>query len=66
MTFGQAMTMVRGNADFFDPFGWTAGFLEWQATYLLLWPADGKMRKDDIKGVYDVSFSLLFMRYVLI
>lgn len=25
------------------------------ATYLLLWPADGRMAKDDIRGVYDGS-----------
>lgn len=25
------------------------------ATYLLLWPEDGIMRKDDIRGVYDGS-----------
>lgn len=25
------------------------------ATYLMLWPADGKMRKDDIRRIYDGS-----------
>jgi len=25
------------------------------ATYLLLWPDDGIMRKDDIRGIYDGS-----------
>lgn len=25
------------------------------ATYLLLWPEDGIMRKEDIRGVYDGS-----------
>jgi hypothetical protein len=55
MTFPQAVWMVIGNADPFDPFGWAAGIFEWLATYILLWPEDGRMRKQDIKGVYDVS-----------
>lgn len=25
------------------------------ATYLLIWPADGMMRKEDIRGIYDGS-----------
>ena len=25
------------------------------ATYLFLWPADGVMRKEDIRGIYDGS-----------
>lgn len=45
-------------SDAMDPFGWTAASLEWLATYLLLWPADGRMKKDQILGVYDVSPSV--------
>ncbi|KAF1839514.1 Caleosin-domain-containing protein [Decorospora gaudefroyi] len=36
-----------------DYFGWVAGGLEWIAMYILLWPHDGRMYKDDIRGVYD-------------
>ncbi|KAL5114809.1 hypothetical protein ACEQ8H_007302 [Pleosporales sp. CAS-2024a] len=36
-----------------DWFGWFAGGLEWIALYILLWPQDGKLRKEDILGVYD-------------
>jgi hypothetical protein len=25
------------------------------ATYIMLWPEDGKMRKEDIRGIYDGS-----------
>lgn len=28
---------------------------EWVATYILLWPVDGVMKKDDIRRVFDVS-----------
>lgn len=40
---------------YLDPVGWTAQFFEWTATYLLLWPADGIMRKEDIRRIYDGS-----------
>lgn len=38
-----------------DFFGWFAGGLEWIAMYILLWPQDGRLRKEDIRGVYDGS-----------
>jgi hypothetical protein len=49
-----------------DPsaFGWSAATLEWLATWLLLWPEDGRMTKEDIKGVYDVSSSAFFSPFV--
>ena len=34
--------------------GWTAAFFEWLATYLLIWPADGIVRKEDV-GVIDLQ-----------
>ncbi|KAL8903824.1 MAG: hypothetical protein Q9207_003684 [Kuettlingeria erythrocarpa] len=39
----------------FDFFGWTACALEWTATYLLIWPEDGIMKKEDVRGIYDGS-----------
>ena len=33
----------------------TLGTFPGTATYLLLWPADGLMRKEDIRGIYDGS-----------
>jgi len=56
LTWKQARRLARGNRDPFDVFGSVANFLEWLAVYLLLWPADGKMRKEDIRGIYDGSF----------
>lgn len=35
-------------------FGWFAAAFEWLATYLMLWPADGRMKKEDIRAVYNV------------
>ncbi|KAL8860755.1 MAG: hypothetical protein Q9178_002785 [Gyalolechia marmorata] len=39
----------------FDFFGWTACALEWIATYLLIWPSDGIMKKEDVRSIYDGS-----------
>ncbi|KAL7271028.1 hypothetical protein RUND412_006243 [Rhizina undulata] len=39
----------------FDPFGSTAEILEWTATYLMIWPADGIIRKEEARKVYDGS-----------
>ncbi|KAG0270287.1 hypothetical protein DFQ27_009079 [Actinomortierella ambigua] len=47
--------MLRGQRVVADPFGWGASFFEWFATYLLLWPEDGIMRKEDIRRIYDGS-----------
>ncbi|TFK18765.1 Caleosin-domain-containing protein [Coprinopsis marcescibilis] len=55
MTLPEAMTMVHGNMNPWDFFGWFAGILEWAATYVMLWPEDGKMAREDIKGIYNGS-----------
>ncbi|KAH7062025.1 Caleosin related protein-domain-containing protein [Paraphoma chrysanthemicola] len=38
-----------------DWFGWFAGGLEWIALYILLWPEDGRLQRNDILGVFDGS-----------
>ncbi len=45
----------KGQRMVFDFFGWTATFLEWFATYLLLWPEDGIVRKEEARRVFDGS-----------
>lgn len=45
----------KGQRMAFDFFGWIAFSLEWIATYLLLWPDDGVMKKDDVRRVFDGS-----------
>ncbi|KAF2089152.1 Caleosin-domain-containing protein [Saccharata proteae CBS 121410] len=45
----------KGQRMVFDFFGWSAAFLEWFATYLLLWPEDGILRKEDVRRVFDGS-----------
>ncbi|KAI9818945.1 MAG: hypothetical protein M1832_004113 [Thelocarpon impressellum] len=45
----------KGQRLVFDLFGWSASFLEWLATYLLIWPEDGILRKEDVRGVFDGS-----------
>ncbi|KAF8425890.1 Caleosin related protein-domain-containing protein [Tirmania nivea] len=55
LTYYDFLRGWNSNRRLFDPIGWSAEFLEWSATYLLLWPADGIMRKEDIRRIYDGS-----------
>ncbi|KAF2489485.1 Caleosin-domain-containing protein [Lophium mytilinum] len=55
LTKGDVATALRGQALAFDVFGGTAAALEWTATYLLLWPDDGVMKKDDVRRIFDGS-----------
>ncbi|MCJ1252323.1 hypothetical protein MMC24_000128 [Lignoscripta atroalba] len=55
LTWSDAMDLCKGQRLLFDLFGMTASLMEWTATYLFLWPEDGVMRKEDIRGVYDGS-----------
>ncbi|CBQ73148.1 conserved hypothetical protein [Sporisorium reilianum SRZ2] len=55
LSFSDAVAMVRERRDLLDLFGWFAFMFEWGSTYMLLWPADGYMRKDDMLGIFDGS-----------
>ncbi|KAJ4404099.1 hypothetical protein N0V82_010552 [Gnomoniopsis sp. IMI 355080] len=54
LTFRQLLRLMSGNRNAFDPFGWGAAMLEFPTTYLLL-QQDGKIMKEDLRGVYDGS-----------
>ncbi|RMZ72528.1 caleosin domain containing [Pyrenophora seminiperda CCB06] len=53
LTWRTMYGVWRGQCCANDWFGWFAGGLEWIAAYVLLWPQDGKMYKDEIRGIYD-------------
>ncbi|KAF9694405.1 hypothetical protein EKO04_007594 [Ascochyta lentis] len=55
LTIWSTYDMWRNQRCGLDFFGWFAGGLEWIAMYILLWPEDGVMSKEDIRGVYDGS-----------
>ncbi|KAM4057041.1 caleosin related protein [Hirsutella rhossiliensis] len=55
VTVPDVLKFLRGQRLLADPFGWLGALFEWLATYLLLWPANGRMAKEDIRGVYDGS-----------
>ncbi|KAI0116686.1 Caleosin-domain-containing protein [Hypoxylon sp. NC0597] len=55
MTIWDVLDLLKGQRCIMDPIGWFGAFFEWLATYLMLWPADGKMKKEDIRGIYDGS-----------
>ncbi|RDB21536.1 putative peroxygenase 3 [Hypsizygus marmoreus] len=55
LTFTEGVRMLYGNREAFDFFGWFAATFEWLATYLMLWPEDGRLKKEDVRAVYDGS-----------
>jgi len=55
ITLVEIFRYLSGQRVVFDFFGWFAAIFEWMATYVLLWPADGRMMKEDIRGIYDGS-----------
>jgi hypothetical protein len=55
VTWWDAMRMLRSNQLLFDPFGWTASFLEFTATYILVWPKDGIITREAYRRTYDGS-----------
>ncbi|TFB03470.1 putative peroxygenase 3 [Trichoderma ghanense] len=55
VTLRDVWHLLKGQRVVADPFGTTAAALEWLATYILLWPEDGRMKKEDIRKLYDGS-----------
>ncbi|PVH93513.1 Caleosin-domain-containing protein [Periconia macrospinosa] len=55
VTVWDVVEMGKGQRNVNDPIGWGGFVFEWLATYLLLWPRDGRMMKEDIRGVFDGS-----------
>ncbi|KAK2465194.1 hypothetical protein APHAL10511_002548 [Amanita phalloides] len=53
LDFWQGVKMLYGNRNVADPFGWFAAMFEWLATYIMLWPTDGRMRKEEVMAVFD-------------
>ncbi|KAH9858578.1 Caleosin-domain-containing protein [Lenzites betulinus] len=46
---------LKGQRVIMDPIGWGGAAFEWTATYLLLWPEDGVLKREDVRRVYDGS-----------
>ncbi|KAH9944700.1 Caleosin related protein-domain-containing protein [Amylocystis lapponica] len=46
---------LAGQRLLMDPFGWVGAVFEWTSLYLVLWPEDGMVRKEDVRRVYDGS-----------
>lgn len=58
----EVIGYMKGQWDIADPIGWGASIFEWFATYVFLWPEDGRMKKEDIRRVYDGSIFFEFER----
>ncbi|KAL6896485.1 Caleosin domain-containing protein [Trichoderma evansii] len=55
VTLKDVWNLLKGQRVVADPFGWGGAFFEWLATYILLWPEDGRMMKEDLRKLYDGS-----------
>jgi peroxygenase len=54
LTFFELFSLIHGHRCAMDPFGWTAAFLEWMVTWVLV-QKDNKVYKEDMRAIYDVS-----------
>ncbi|KAF2252106.1 Caleosin-domain-containing protein [Trematosphaeria pertusa] len=55
LTIWDVSNVMKGQRCIADPIGWGGALFEWMATYIMLWPDDGRMMKEDIRGIYDGS-----------
>ncbi|KAH8928580.1 caleosin domain-containing protein [Atractiella rhizophila] len=56
LSLGDTVRMVYGQRCVMDFFGMFAAVFEWLAAWILLWPSDGVIKKEDVRGIYDGSF----------
>lgn len=66
ITIWEVGNMMKGQRCIADPVGWGGALFEWLATWILLWPEDGRMMKEDIRRIYDGSlfFEIAARRHV--
>jgi peroxygenase len=70
LTLWDVSKVLKGQRCIADPIGWAGALFECESTlpigdemliftgltaYWMLWPEDGKMMKEDIRGIYDGS-----------
>ncbi|KAF5009936.1 hypothetical protein FDECE_3878 [Fusarium decemcellulare] len=55
LTLRDVSKLMKGQRLIADPVGWGGAFFEWLATYIMLWPENGRMMKEDIRRIYDGS-----------
>ncbi|EIW63435.1 Caleosin-domain-containing protein [Trametes versicolor FP-101664 SS1] len=55
LTLSDLWEALKGQRVIMDPIGWFGAFFEWIATYILLWPEDGVMKREDVRRVFDGS-----------
>ncbi|CAD6890500.1 unnamed protein product [Tilletia controversa] len=55
LNLSDVLAMCWGRRNIFDFFGIFAFFFEWGSSYMLLWPQDGYVTKEDMHGIIDGS-----------
>lgn len=55
ISFWETLIMIWNNRTPYDVYGPAANVAEWFAAYFILAPADGRMKKEDLRAFYDGS-----------
>lgn len=55
LSFSDICVMLYGRRNLMDAFGIFAFIFEWGSSYMLVWPADGYMKREDIDGLLNGS-----------
>lgn len=55
LSIGDLLRFHKGQRFAMDFWGMSATALEWTAVYLLLWPDDGVMQKEEVRRIFDGS-----------
>ncbi|EGX88252.1 caleosin domain containing protein [Cordyceps militaris CM01] len=55
LTAGDIVRLLRGQRLLSDPIGWGGAAFEWFALYLMISPADGRLKKEDVRMLFDGS-----------
>jgi hypothetical protein len=63
LTVRDTLRALVGQRCILDPIGWGGAAFEWLATWILLWPADGVIRKEDVRAVYDGRYVARGLRW---
>lgn len=53
LTLYQILYMVLSNSGRFDCYGWLVSIFHWTTLYILLGPEDRKIKKGDVKALYE-------------
>ncbi|KAF8502994.1 Caleosin related protein-domain-containing protein [Hysterangium stoloniferum] len=55
ISFKELRRMMSGNRNAYDFFGMAATLFEWGTAFLMVWPENGRLTKEEVMGIVDGS-----------